>query len=190
MGETSGRVSPTVWQDRAGADYLVRMAEPRDAGALVALLNEVGREEIFIADEGSQLTEEQQARFLERLNPLQQCLLVAEQGGQTLGSLEMVRGTLQKNRHTATFGMALFPAARGRGIGRGLLLTAERWARQVGIQKISLAVFATNDVAIRLYQSLGYREEGRRFGQYRIRGQWVDEIWMAHWLSPVIPPTR
>ncbi|MCY0899902.1 MAG: GNAT family N-acetyltransferase [Firmicutes bacterium] len=182
MGLRPGDIPPKMWRDRGGVSFQVRMAEPRDAGVLVDLLNEVGREEIYIADDGAQFTVEQQARIIHGANPLWQCILVAEQAGQVVGSLEMVRGTLKKNQHTATFGMALFPHARGRQIGRGLVLTAEDWARRVGVEKISLAVFATNVAAIALYQSLGYQEEGRRRRQYRIRDQWVDEIWMARWL--------
>lgn len=171
-----------TFQDRHGAPYVVRDATPEDAPHLVELLNRVGQEEIYIADERAQLSAEQEASVIRARKSEVQVILVAEQDGQTAGSLEMIRGILRKNRHTALFGMALLPEFRGRQIGRGLLLAAEDWAREAGVLKVSLAVFATNHAAIRLYQSLGYEEEGRRCRQYRLNDDWVDEIWMARWL--------
>ncbi len=171
-----------TYRDREGTPYQVRDARPEDAAALVALLDRVGREEIYIADESAQISEAQQAEILRRLNPEVQLVLVLEQHHVIVGSLEMIRGTFRKNRHTAIFGMALLPESRGHGLGEGLLRTAERWAQDAGVMKISLAVFSSNRAAIRLYQRLGYQEEGRRLRQYLIAGKWVDEIWMARWL--------
>jgi len=171
-----------MYYDRADNPYLVRTAGPDDAEALIRLLNLVGQEEIYIADEKAQLTVEQERTILQKQNPELQLVLMAVQEGQVAGSFEMVRGALQKNRHTAIFGMALFPECRGRGIGEGLIRSAELWAQQAGVQKVSLAVFSTNRAALRLYERLGYSEEGRRRRQYRWGEQWADEIWMARWL--------
>lgn len=173
---------PKTYHDRRDQPYRVRDAQPEDAAALVQLLNRVGHEEIYIADEAAPLSAEQEATIIGQRNPDLQCILVAEQNQAVAGSLEMIRGAMRKNRHTAIFGMALFPEFRRRGIGRGLLLSAEDWARQVGVEKISLAVFSSNQAAIRMYLSLGYVEEGRRQRQYRLHDQWTDEIWMARWL--------
>lgn len=183
MAKHSVSALEKIYTDRQGRPYLVRDARRDDGTALVELLDRVGREQIYIADEFAQLTADQESQLIAQRNPLIQCILVAEQAGQLVGSLEMIRGTMQKNGHTAVFGMALFPEFRGRGIGRGLLSLSEEWARSVGVQKVTLAVFATNVRAIRLYESLGYLEEGRRQAQYRIRDAWVDEIWMARWLT-------
>lgn len=174
---------PKTFHDRHGDPFLVRDANPEDGPILVDLLTQVGLEEIYIADDGAGLTAEQESRLIEQRNPEVQCILVVEQKGQVAGSLEMIRGVMTKNRHTAIFGMALFPEFRARGLGRGLLQEAEAWAKAVGVLKISLAVFATNHQAKALYRSLGYQEEGRRQAQYRIQGVYVDEIWMAKWLS-------
>ncbi|MDA8206848.1 MAG: GNAT family N-acetyltransferase [Thermaerobacter sp.] len=176
-------VIPKAFHDRLGNPYLVRDARPEDGAMMVELLNRVGHEEIYIADEAAQLTAEQESQLIGQRNADLQCILVAEQESHIAGSLEMIRGATKKNHHTAIFGMALFPAYRGRGMGRGLLSTAEAWALSVGVEKISLAVFASNAAAIHLYERMGYVEEGRRKGQYLIRGALVDEIWMARWLT-------
>lgn len=121
---------------------------------------------------------------MEQQDPRLQVVLVAESlAGEFFGSLEMVRGSFQKNRHTATFGMALDAACRGRGIGEGLLLAAHAWAREMGVEKITLSVFATNAHAIHLYRRMGYVEEARRPDQFRLRGRSVAEVLMACFLA-------
>lgn len=170
------------YHDRQQCPYLVRDAQPDDAYDLIRLLDQVGQEEIYIADEKAQLTIDQERALLEQRDPSLQLVLMALQDDAMIGSLEMVRGALKKNRHTAIFGMALFPHGRGRGIGEGLIRSGENWAKRVGVKKISLAVFSSNIAALRLYGRLGYEEEGRRYRQYCLQDQWVDEIWMARWI--------
>lgn len=46
---------------------------------------------------------------------------------------------------------------RGQGLGRRLMEVAEEWARQQGLQCISLSVGAQNTLGQRLYETLGYR---------------------------------
>jgi RimJ/RimL family protein N-acetyltransferase len=58
---------------------------------------------------------------------------------------------------------------------------AAAWS--VGIEKLSLAVFAENQRAIALYKSCGFVEEGRRKGEFRVGGRAVDDLLMARWVS-------
>jgi ribosomal protein S18 acetylase RimI-like enzyme len=47
---------------------------------------------------------------------------------------------------------------RGRGLGRAAMVFAEEAAKRLGIAKVALNVFGGNEVARRLYRSLGYQE--------------------------------
>jgi len=49
-------------------------------------------------------------------------------------------------------------AFRGRGFGRDAMVLAEGEARRRGLDRVSLNVFGGNEVARRLYRSLGYNE--------------------------------
>lgn len=49
------------------------------------------------------------------------------------------------------------PTYRGKGFGRTLVLAAQDKARQLGCTSVGLNVVGGNDVAIRLYESLGFR---------------------------------
>jgi ribosomal protein S18 acetylase RimI-like enzyme len=55
------------------------------------------------------------------------------------------------------FDVEVLPEHRGRGVGRALVLAAVARARELGCSNLGLNVFGGNDVAIRLYQSLGFR---------------------------------
>ena len=48
---------------------------------------------------------------------------------------------------------------RGQGLGHRLMETAEEWARQQGLPRISLFIGVHNTLAQRLYESLGYQAE-------------------------------
>ena len=54
------------------------------------------------------------------------------------------------------------------GIGRALMKVLKAYARDHGIEKIFLEVRASNDPAITLYESEGFRQVGRRKDYYEI----------------------
>jgi ribosomal protein S18 acetylase RimI-like enzyme len=56
---------------------------------------------------------------------------------------------------------------RRSGVGSGLLAAAIEKARDDGLHKLSLDVFAHNEAAIALYRKFGFVEEGRRVRHYR-----------------------
>lgn len=58
--------------------------------------------------------------------------------------------------------VAVHPAYRGRGISRKMLEILMSEARADGVQAFTLEVRAGNEVAVNLYQSLGFRTEGVR----------------------------
>ena len=64
-------------------------------------------------------------------------------------------------------GMFVAHAWRGRGVGSALVEAAIAWARERGLHKLSLSVFAHNDPAIGLYRKFGFVEEGRRVKHFR-----------------------
>ena len=55
--------------------------------------------------------------------------------------------------------------------------------RARGFKKAELAVFGTNERARRLYESLGFENEGTSRRHVLIRGVYVDEILMGMWLQ-------
>lgn len=68
------------------------------------------------------------------------------------------RGT----RLSRLYSLAVAPSTRGTGLGKSLLLEVEQRAAEKGRLYMRLEVAKTNQVAIKLYESLGYRV----FGEY------------------------
>ncbi len=109
---------------------------------------------------------------------------VALAWGQVVGLITIERMTHPVNRHVATLGMAIEASWRGQGLGSALMAHAMRWARQVGIEKITLEVYPDNDGAIALYRKFGFREEGRLAGQSKKSFGYRDEVIMSRWVRP------
>ncbi|WP_031507665.1 GNAT family N-acetyltransferase [Streptomyces megasporus] len=76
--------------------------------------------------------------------------------GTDVGTLWLVlNGSPTSSAHV--FDVEVDPAHRGRGHGRALMLAAERECLAAGARALGLNVFTDNAVALRLYESLGYR---------------------------------
>jgi RimJ/RimL family protein N-acetyltransferase len=75
--------------------------------------------------------------------------------------------------------MGLLPRARGTGLGRRLVESVVKSAREHGMERIQLDVFATNTRAIRLYQNLGFVAEGRQRRARKLDGEYDDLILMG-----------
>ncbi|HJU84228.1 MAG TPA: GNAT family N-acetyltransferase, partial [Holophagaceae bacterium] len=63
--------------------------------------------------------------------------------------------------------VAVYPAARRRGLGRRLLEACEAELRALGIAELHLEVRVTNTAARALYEACGWRAAGLRPGYYR-----------------------
>ncbi len=63
--------------------------------------------------------------------------------------------------------VTIAPEMRGQGHGRALMEHLLKMAFDLGASLVRLEVRETNETARNLYQSLGFVEEGRRFGYYK-----------------------
>ena len=90
-------------------------------------------------------------------------LVVGRLDGVVAGSVQLSRAP--RNNEAQAFAgtiTALFvaPWARGRGIGRGVLIEIEGLARELGLAVLNLDLRDTQRAAIGLYESLGYQRWG------------------------------
>jgi RimJ/RimL family protein N-acetyltransferase len=102
--------------------------------------------------------------------------IVAVAHGDVIGSIH-----IDVSRHGfGELGMAVVRDWRGRGVGSALLTAAIDFARERGLHKLILSVFAHNAAAIALYRKHGFVDEGRRVKQYRrTSGELWDTIEMG-----------
>ena len=165
-----------------GRRVVIRPSRLRDADSLLRNVNLIGREEIYImVDRVPNLDEERQ--WLGTFDGVRTVLLVADADGEAIGSADCHGGTYAKTHHVGGIGIAIRDGWRGVGLGRILMERILEWMRARGFKKAELAVFATNGRARRLYESLGFQEEGVRRRHVRIRDEYDDEVLMGLWLQ-------
>lgn len=74
--------------------------------------------------------------------------------------------------------VAVIEAARGRGIGEGLMREAMQIARLHGMEVMTLEVRVTNTVAQNLYRKLQFQDGGIRKGYYKDNGEDALVMWV------------
>lgn len=165
-----------------GRTAYLRGATPADAEAITDLVNVVGAESQFTLRERATWTLDEERRTLSAADGQSRVFFVAEVAGRVCGLINLARGQWSKDAHVAELGMSCLPGYRGIGLGSALLSRGIEWARAVGVRKLTLEVFDTNEAAIALYQAKGFVEEARLRGQYQINGVPTDSLLMALWL--------
>ena len=112
--------------------------------------------------------------------------------GELVGTAGFVRQQRVKESHKGlVWGVYLIPRWRAHGIGRDLLSELVRLARaQSGLEQIGLAVGAGQEVAKRLYTSLGFEIWGRERAALKIGDRYVDEDHMVLGLTEWRPLNR
>jgi ribosomal protein S18 acetylase RimI-like enzyme len=118
-----------------------------------------------------------------RGNPLH----VALDADRVVGWCEVRREALPGREHSGVLGIGVRAPYRRTGLGRRLLQSALADAARRGFERIELWVRSPNAVAIALYRSAGFVEEGRRRDAVRLDDGREDEILMAR-LTPRAAP--
>ena len=154
------------------AQFVVRPASAGDALAMAEIFAAVAGEHDGIATEPPVDVEERSALFARSAGES----VVAVAGDRIVGMLH-----IEVSRFGfGEFGMLVERGWRGRGVGSALVEAAIAMARDRGLHKLCLEVFAHNTAAIGLYRKFGFVEEGRRRQQYRrADGELWDSIMMG-----------
>ena len=158
----------------------MRDAVPRDSTGIICMIDAVSREEIYFLRSRFRANEEGERAFISGAAKRGDAILVAEHDRQLVGWATLERGRAEYTRHTAEIGLGVIAKSRGVGIGTALLTCALEWAAARGLEKVTLHVRASNLRAIRLYEDLGFAQEGRRIRQVKdCHGRYDDDIPMG-----------
>jgi RimJ/RimL family protein N-acetyltransferase len=85
----------------------------------------------------------------------------------------------EARRHIGVLGIGLVPRARHKGLGTSLMTAAIAAAWQQGFTRIELTVRTDNDNAVKLYERLGFRQEGLLGKAFLVDDQYFDCYLMA-----------
>ncbi len=104
---------------------------------------------------------------------------VALDGNQVIGWCDVFPNERDGSTHVGRLGMGLLPEYRGQGSGRRLAEKTIALAREIGLERIELDVYASNKPAIALYQSLGFAVEGVKRKGRKLDGVYDDVVVMG-----------
>jgi putative acetyltransferase len=149
----------------------IRAGRGEDAPAIRALYQAVGATPGGIARSPDEVTAEYVTRFVSE-SLARGVILVAELEGLPglAAELHAYRSELRIFRHVlGELTVAVHPAAQGQGLGRQLFEALLELVRQdhPDITRIELITGESNHRALRLYESVGFRREGRLVGRMR-----------------------
>ncbi|KAL7892967.1 acyl-CoA N-acyltransferase [Trichoderma sp. SZMC 28014] len=99
--------------------------------------------------------------------------------GKPIGSLNMSPPSLQaKEDHRSTsFSIWLLEEYRGQGYGEEATKWAMDWAfNYAGVHRIELWSFGFNEAAIRLWEKIGFKLEGRKRENVWFQRRWFDTV--------------
>ncbi len=105
--------------------------------------------------------------------------LVALSDSQIVGWCDIETYTREGFRHVGKLGMGILKDFRGQGLGCALLEKTLTAVREQKLERVELEVYASNLVAIRLYETYGFQFEGRKQRARKLDGEYDDIVVMA-----------
>ena len=163
-----------------GTPCVLRGATEKDAAEVLRSFKLTHAETDFLLTypEENSFAEADEAKFLkareESENEIEICAFV---DGKLTAGIEAIGGK-EKIRHRAELGIAIEREYWGRGIGKALMLACIECAKNAGYLQLELEVVTDNASAVRLYESVGFREFGRNPRGFRAKHGWQELILM------------
>jgi ribosomal protein S18 acetylase RimI-like enzyme len=163
----------------------VRRLGPEDAAAFQALrLEGLAQHRCAFAASHDEEAVQSVAEITGRLE--RQPVFGAFDGGELLGMAGFAVPTRAKKRHKGVlWGVYVREAARGRGVGRALVLAVIEYARAHVVQ-LHAAVVTSNEAARELYRSLGFATYGLEPRGLACAGQYFDQELMVLMLDRAV----
>ena len=169
---------------RDGRRWTLRPARPTDGRGLARLFAEVRREGRWLITAPGAVSEPSESFWIsEMIRAAEHLVLVAEADGEVVGNVLISVDRGVATEHIGVLSITIAKDWRDVGIGTELVETAQRWAVDRGLRKVSLGVFPDNERAIAVYEKRGFVREGVRRMQYRSGDGFRDEVLMA-WFPP------
>lgn len=174
----------------AAADITIRRTSVKDAAAIARLMGDPSVQRNLM-----QLpypTEERWAQILGENNAPGKTdfTIVAERGGEVVGSAGLHPAVQIRRRHAAMLGISVAAPHHGTGVGHALMQAlcdySDLWGQ---LLRLELTVFADNARAIALYRRFNFETEGTLRGFALRDGMYADVLAMAR-LHPNPPRIR
>ncbi len=156
---------PLEFATHNGQQYTIKTPSENEAEAILKMMIEVADQSPYIlytADSFRKITLENEIKWIrESAEDPNSIILGLYQEGRLRGLSDARSYKDIKRKHRACLGIALHPDIRGHGVGTKLMMNLIETAKSFnGIKIIELDVMTRNQVALRLYRKLGFKEAG------------------------------
>lgn len=164
------------------SEVLVRVATCDDALSVINIFNPIineGRFTVF----SDPFTEEQEREFIKNLHP-RGVFHVAEEGGRVI-AFQVIEPFAPYSRafdHTAIIGTYVAEGVRGRGVSKILFQHTLEKAKEKGFEKLIAYVRGDNPRALGAYMRQGFKIIGTAHRQAKLRGVYIDEIFIEKFI--------
>lgn len=177
------RIDQETYLLKNGLNIIIRSAEPKDAVPLIDINLNIVNEKLYMLrspGEAFYTPEGEKEKIIRNNSSKGSLYIVAEAEGKVVGYLDFQNGGFKRTMHSGSFSVYLSKEYRNMGIGEILIRTLIEWAEKDNlIEKITLAVFSTNEKAQKLYRKLGFIEEGRCPKDMKLEdGTYMDSVLM------------
>ncbi len=163
---------------------LIRPITIEDAAAFHQALGSVRREKVFLSKLDAPSLERVHEFVSANVRENVPQVVAVNDDGRLIGWCDAIPGHPNTGaRHVGVLGMGIVRECRGQGLGRRLLGALLDRARAAGLEKIELAVYASNHAAISLYRSFGFQDEGCKRRGRCVDGVYDDILLMALFLQ-------
>jgi len=166
-----------------GKQVVLRNPEPEDAQAMIELVNVLDTETVFLAREPGEFEmtlEKEQAFLAEQKASDNGLFLICLVDGKVMGSCQASSAGRRRFAHKATIGIALKQEVCGLGIGRRMMNVLIAWGKERGLSHMELQVDSGNLPALKLYMSLGFVMDGRKYRERKLADGTYRDDYIMH----------
>lgn len=166
---------------RNGQSVTLRAPSWSDLDDMLKFINGLVEEDADVLVDTKKTREEEVDWLAGRLSQLEKDQIVqieAEVDGHMVGQVQVPPGAARRS-HVGTLGISVKKEYRDIGIGQELMLEAERQAKRLGVEILTLSVFASNERARHVYEKVGYRECGRIPRDIKKGDEYIDSVIMV-----------
>tara|TARA_B100000749_G_scaffold280455_1_gene276712 strand:- start:147114 stop:147635 length:522 start_codon:yes stop_codon:yes gene_type:complete len=163
---------------RTMTEFQIVYADMEHMESFHKALSEVANEQVHI--EMIQAPELDQVReFQGQLIANNQPSYFALLNNEVVGWCDVTCDPNPRLSHRGQLGMGVIASYREKGVGSMLLKSAIEKSKSIGIEKLELNVYSTNEAAIGLYEKFDFQQEGVIKNYRKLNGQYFDCILMA-----------
>lgn len=113
--------------------------------------------------------QESKKEFLSRIQLDHVQVLIALHDQDIIGRAHLIKNTKERQDHVGSFTISIHPDFQHQGLGTQMFHYLEEKAREIGILKIQFKTFEINHPARKLFEKMGYVEEGHQKNCVRLK---------------------